>query len=368
MRTFGEDVLQRMVTPQRRPGATSAPLIVALALASTVLVSCAGSGAAPAAPRTQTGTAGPSAATVTAGSAAGRPTSQPARPSTLVAVTSRGALVTLDQSTGRMIRVLRASGVAPDALALAPDGRTVYYELAAGCQHQVWKVGTDGTDPTMVADVGSAPAISPDGTRLAYATQYFTCFPANALAGYSVVVLDLTTRSERRYPMSPDLLANGLPWPVQHLSWSPDGNRLAVSIAAPEDNEGRKVITIRPSVDAYYIRGDGSGTLPLTAAEMKADYFFSEGVFLPDGRLFVVRQCCGGDPLNTTSVRLQEVDPTTGASLHQVAVGATDQTHTSLDADTSGRWLLYLSGATIEVSLDGARPTTLTSGYQAAAW
>ncbi|MGF7235194.1 MAG: TolB family protein [Frankia sp.] len=358
-----------MLTTRRRPGAIRAPLIVVtLAFVSAVLVGCAGSGSTSADPRPLTGTAGPSAVTGSAGSAAGRPATQPARPSTLVAVTSRGALVRLDPSTGRMIRVLRASGVAPDALALTSDGRTVYYELASGCQHQVWKVGTDGTDPTLIADAGSAPAISPDGTRLGYATQYFTCFPDNALSGYSVVVLDLATRSRRRYPMSPALVANGLPWPIQHLSWSHDGARLAVSIAAPEDNEGQQVITMRPSVDTYYIGGGGSGVLPLTAAESKADYFFSEGVFLPNGRLFVVRQCCGGDPINTTSVRLQEVDPTTGAPVHQVAVGATDQTHTSLDVDATGRWLLYLSGANLEISLDGTRPTTLTSGYLAAAW
>jgi WD40-like Beta Propeller Repeat len=355
-----------MLTTRQRPATRAALVAATLALVSAVLVGCTGAGPAPLDPATRTGVPSPSAGPGAAGS--GGPAAHPARPSTLVAVTSRGALVTLNPDTGQVIRTLRGGGVAPDALALTPDGRTVYYELASGCQHQVWKIGTDGTDPIIVTNAGSAPAISPDGTRLAYATQYFDCYPDNALAGYSVVVLDLASRAQRRYPMSPALIANGLPWPIQHLSWSPDGARLAVSISAPEDNEGQQVITMKPSVDTYYIRGDGSGVLPLTAAESKADYFFSEGVFLPDGRLFVVRQCCGGDPIDTTSVVLQEVDPTSGVPLRQVAAGLTSQTHTSLDVDAGGHWLLYLSGASIETSLDGARPTTLTTGYQAAAW
>jgi len=351
----------------RRLSATFAAVAVAVAVLALSACSNVGGGGS-AGP--STGAAGQISATGAGSSpGAGAGGAAPARPRTLVAVSRAGALVTLDPTTGHLIRTLRAGGVAPDELALSPDGRTVYFELATGCQHQIWRVGTDGTGSTLVAPAGSAPAISPDGSRLAYATQYFDCYPDdNLTAGYAVIVTDLTTHTQRRYPMAPARAASGLPSPVGHLSWSPDGTVLVESINAVQDNEGWRVVTMKPATDRYLERGDDSDTLPLTAAETKADYFFSEAVSLPDGHLFVVRQCCGGEPENTTSVRLQEVDAATGVPVRQVAVGLTTQTHTSLDVDASGHWLLYLSGDSIEVSLDGARPTTLASGYQAAAW
>ncbi len=52
----------------------------------------------------------------------------------------------------------------------------------------------------------------------------------------------------------------------------------------------------------------------------------------------------------------------------QVAIGWRDRDHTSLDADPSGRWLLYLSGPDLFLSLDGAAPFKLTTGLAAAAW
>ncbi|WP_322756735.1 hypothetical protein [Frankia sp. Cas3] len=347
----------------KRHGGTMVPLALAM-LASVCIatVGCTGSGGTPSTPPARSGVTADSGG---AASTMGNP--GPAPPRTLAAVTTAGAVVLLDPVSGRAIRTLRGSGAVGDSLAVSPDGRSVFYEVGVGCQHQVWRIGTDGGDPTIIASAGSKPAISPNGTSLAYATQYFDCSPGdNPTAGYQVVVVNLTTHAERRFPMPPGRAASGLPAPVTHLSWSPDGTRLAVSVGSAEDNEGWDLVTMSPSTESYYLQDDGSGAVPLTAAEKGSFYY--EGVYMPNGHLFVVRQCCGGYPPVTTSVLLQEVDPATGAPLRQIATGLTSKTHTSLDVDAGGHWLLYLSGTDLEVSSDGAKPTTLASGYRAAAW
>ena len=68
------------------------------------------------------------------------------------------------------------------------------------------------------------------------------------------------------------------------------------------------------------------------------------------GTSSVVKQCCAGLPEKTTSVEFDQVDPTSGATLHTVAIGFTDADHTSLSVDSTGAWLLYLWGDNLEVS------------------
>ncbi len=291
----------------------------------------------------------------------------------LAAVTTDGALVLLDPETGKPARTLRPNGVAGDALALTADGKTVYYEVGTGCEHEIWRMGTDGGTPAKITSMGSRPALSPDGTRLAYASQYFLsdgfdCVPdGNSATHFQVVVVDLATDKTQHYPMPPELVSSGLPAPVGHLSWSPDGTRLVVSITSVQDNEGWRLSVMNPSTDKSYFREDGSTDVPLPGVDSN-DYFYSEGIFLPNGHLFAVRQCCDGYPPHTTSVDMLEIDPASGAHIRQVAIGLTDRTHTSLSASADGHWLLYLSGTDLQISQDGARPTTLASGFQAAAW
>ncbi|MDT3440801.1 hypothetical protein [Pseudofrankia sp. BMG5.37] len=342
-------------------------LALAAALATAGVAAC--SGADQPSPTPSAGIATTAAAGTAQGTAGA-----PARPGTLVAVTTQGALVRLDPGTGQTVRTLRQAGVVGDAVALTPDGKTVYYEVGAGCEHEIWRAGTDGGAPTKVASKGSAPALNPDGTRLAYAVQYIMattsdCLPpsGNVAAGFRVVVLDLATRKTWQYPMPPEVAESGLPAPISHLSWSPDGARLAVSITAVQDNEGWRLALMNPSTDTTYFREDGSTDVPLAGVDPH-DYYYSEAVFLPNGHLFAVRQCCDGYPPKTTSVDMSEIDPASGRQIRQVAVGLTDRGHTSLSVSADGHWLLYLSGADLQISQDGARPTTLASGFQAAAW
>ena len=108
-----------------------------------------------------------------------------------------------------------------------------------------------------IAD-GTVPAISPDGTRLAYATaplQTGACVPnANELTKqYTLVIRTLSTGTQAVYPQLPAGQDTGLPAPISHLSWSPDGGTLAVSIASVQDNEGWNLILLNPATARDYL-------------------------------------------------------------------------------------------------------------------
>jgi len=296
------------------------------------------------------------------------------RPPVLVAVTSAGALVRLDPTTGARMSNLVPSGVVGDEVAVSPDGSSVFFEVNKGCDHQIWQVGIGGGDATVVASQGSLPAISPVGNVLAYAQQPLaytvgcgSSGPDNGAGQWRVVVDNLSTKVVTDLPMAPAAVSSGLPFPISHLSWSAGGNELAVSIASPEDNEGWALNLVDPQSAKYYV-GNGTPSVPLPAGQAAAGWYWREGVFQPNGNLFVVKQCCAGLPEKTTSVELDQVDPASGATLHTVAVGFTDVGHTSLSVDNTGKWLLYLSGANLEVSQGGARPVQLASGLLAATW
>jgi hypothetical protein len=76
-------------------------------------------------------------------------------------------------------------------------------------------------------------------------------------------------------------------------------------------------------------------------------------------------------PVQNTSRLMWEVS-TSGAFVHQVAIGYPNLDHSSLDASSDGRWLLYVAhtvdAATLYVSQGGATPRELTTGIFAAAW
>jgi hypothetical protein len=234
-----------------------------------------------------------------------------------------------------------------------------------------------GGNPSLVAG-GALPALSPDGTELAYARQPIqngqvprSCSVASSgfAASFELVVRNLRTGQETLYPMSPDLVQLGLPYPISHLSWAPDGAHLAVSIAAPQDNVGWALVVLDTRTDRYY-RSSTVASVPVTSGPTPDRSYYREGVFMPSGNLFVNRVCCSGIEPNgppVTSSLMWEVRPD-GMLVRQVAIGFTDRDHTSLDADSTGHWLLYLSGSDLYVSRDGQTPVKAATGLIAATW
>ncbi len=289
----------------------------------------------------------------------------------IVAVTTGGALVVLNQATGAVTRTLVASHVIGDEISVAPGGSTVYFAVhLGGCQVEIESVPTAGGNPTALT-AGQLPAVSPDGTKLAFASEpamTTDCVPnqSDLTAQYKLVVRTLSSGSQTILPMLPAGQGSGLPAPISHLSWAQDNTQIAVSIAAVQDNEGWAVVDVDTAAASYYLSGTGDTPIPVTGPRAK-DSYYREGVFLPSGNLFVSRACCAGVPVRNTSRLMWEVD-LSGTLVHQVALGYANLEHTSLDVAASGRWLLYLAGTDLYLSHDGRTPTELTTGLIAAAW
>jgi hypothetical protein len=287
----------------------------------------------------------------------------------IVAVTKAGAVVRLNPATGVVTRTLVAGGAIGDEISVSPDGSTVYFAAAThGCTDEIESVPVTGGSPTWIAQ-GNLPAISPDGTRLAFFRWPQSCsHPSDVFSAQDVLVIrSLSDGSEKTYPMASVI---GIPFQISHLSWAPDGVRLAISLGPSQDNDQGLVI-INSATARYYLPigylTPGNDGVPVTGQPQAADSYYHQGVFLPDGDLFVNRVCCGGIPIKTTSSLMWEID-TSGRLIHQVAAGFTNRDHTSLDADPSGRWLLYLSGNDLFITTNRSTPSMLTSGLVAAAW
>lgn len=367
--------------PRRFAGIVAQPAAIAalsIVLAAGACSSSPGSpGAAGSAPARSGSPAGaPASASAPATSGPTSPSGAHPRPATLVAVTTAGAVEVLDPTSGKLIRTL-ASGATGDAIALTPDGRTVYYQAMSGCFGQVMRVPVSGGTPSPVV-AGSLPAISPDGRLLAYAVEPVIAadnappacpHPSNIATEFSVEVRRLATGAHSSYPLPPAVVAGGLPEFIDHLSWAPDNRRLVVGIGGGQDNEQWNQFILDTTVDRFYTGSSANGValggIPVSGAR---GTYYREAAFLPDGSLFVNAVCCAGYPANVVTSTLAGVDPSTGASTAKVAIGFTNVDHTSLGSDASGYWLLYLAGNDLEVSAGGARPSILTAGLVAAAW
>ena len=292
-----------------------------------------------------------------------------ARPPAMVGVTTRGALVVLSSATGAPVRTLVPNGVLGDEISVSPDHQLVYFSRHHGCIDDVYSVPVNGGKPILIS-TGSLPAISPDGSALAFARQPPLtphCMSGSDMSGqFSLVIHTLSTGVEHVYPMLPSGQTSSLPAPISHLSWSSAGTRLAVSISAIQDNEGWQIVLLDTGTAEDYMTGPGDTFVPVTGTDARQSYW-REGVFMPDGNLFVSRACCAGAPVRNRSKLLWEVT-TAGRFRHLVAIGFPALQHTSLAVNRSGKWLLYVAGTNLYVSEQGARPRQLGGGLAAAAW
>jgi hypothetical protein len=292
----------------------------------------------------------------------------------IVGVTTAGALVRIDSSNGSITQTLVPNGVAGDEVSVSPDGSTVYFTEEAGCHAEVESVSSSGSNLTAIAP-GQFPAVSPDGTKLAFTSEPVmndACVPDPSKPGvaaeFKLIIRTLSGGAEQSLGLPAQVRHGGLLPPISHLSWSADAAMLAVSTSAVADNEGWGVNLVSPSTAQYYADSTtGVTAVPVTGSPDAQRSYIREGVYLPDGNLFISRACCGGVPIHNTSRLMWEVSPA-GGLVHQVAIGFPDLDHVSLSADSSGHWLLYLADHDLYVSQDGNRPSKLTTGLIAAAW
>ena len=134
-------------------------------------------------------------------------------------------------------------------------------------------------------------------------------------SGATVAIPELPPPSKRACPA----------W-VTHLSWAPDSDHLAVSVEGVQDNEGWALNILDTSSAQTYLPGPGVTTVPVTGASPDGQSYWSEGVYLPNGDLFVVHNCCAGVPAKTDAPLLWEVQPN-GAMIRQVAIGFANTAH-----------------------------------------
>jgi WD40-like Beta Propeller Repeat len=341
----------------------SAATVLAAVTVSVAVTACGAGRPSPAsAASPSTGASASSAASPAAGGEPG-----------IVAVTSAGALVTLSPSSGVVEQTLVPSGVAGDEVSVAPSG-LVYFAVQNGCTSTIESVPIGGGSVAVIAP-GSLPAVSPDGTKLAYASEPSQATPCVSQAtglgsNYNLEIRTLSSGATTQLPMLAGCQCGGVPEPISHLSWSTDNTHLAVSIAAGEDNEGWEVSLLDTTQAQAYLEGPPNGTgityVPVTGPDAHQSYL-REAVYMPNGDLFVSRACCAGEPAVNSSRLMWEVN-TSGVLVHQVAIGFANLDHTSLDVSSDGQWLLYLAGNDLYVSKGGATPSELTTGLIAAAW
>ena len=340
-------------------------LVLILGPALALLAACSSGTASP--QPTVTVTKPASSAPVVVSSSSAPPTS--ASPG-IVAVTAAGALVKLDPGNGSIIATLVSGGVVGDEVSVSPDGSTVYFGQRSGCKSEIESVSSGGGSPTAIAP-GELPAVSPDGSKLAYADEPLLkpgCVPdqSNLAADFKLVIRTIGTGAERVLPLPPQVDRGGLFSPISHLSWGSDSVSLAVSTLAVQDNEGWGLYLVNTSVARYYVLpGPGVTAVPVTGSPDARRSYIREGIMLPDGNLFISRACCAGFPVHNTSRLMWEVTPA-GALVHQVAIGYPNLEHVSLAA--AGTWLLYLAGQDLYVSQNGNTPSKLATGLIAATW
>jgi hypothetical protein len=335
------------------------------ALAAAAMLSACGSGASPAPAPTVTVTQ-PGGATQPSASAS----PAAAVPPSIVAVTKKGALVVLNPATGVATTTLVAGGVLGDEISVSSSGM-VYFAKKHGCASEIESVPAGGGAIAGIT-AGSVPAVSPDGTKLAYSVEpplTDSCTPqsSNLTSLYKLAVRTLSSGSTALYPPVPASQDSGLPVPISHLSWASDNDHLAISIASAEDNEGWNLVLLDTSRAQYFETGTGTANVPVTGSPSVQRSYLREGIYLPGGELFVSRACCAGIPTQNTSRLLWEVS-TSGNLVHQVAVGYPNLDHVSLAVSPDGNWLLYLAGDSLYVSHGGSTPAELASGFIAAAF
>jgi hypothetical protein len=180
------------------------------------------------------------------------------------------------------------------------------------------------------------------------------------LSQYAVVVRNLRTGVDTTYPVAPELLRNGVVRGIIRLSWAADGRRLAISLGKQFDHTVASLVVMDTTTARYYMSGAAGEGVPVISGPDPAHSSYSEGVFLPDGSLFVDRVCCAGVlPSWVTSNLAWEVT-TSGAVVRQVVDLAPRSLIQSLAVDVTGQELLYLEDHDLLI-VEGeqrARPVT----------
>jgi hypothetical protein len=184
---------------------------------------------------------------------------------------------------GKLVRRLshRIARFGPRGLELSRDRRFAYVPL-----RRIYPINLATGRKTRIAS-GDRPAVSPDGTRLAY----FSYVRRNDISYKdALVVRSLDGHDAQSIALGGDDVGAG---PLDAINWSPDGRRLVII-----DHRSLRIVTLGP------------GGLQLSAPVASG---LSAPVFLDQHTLVAVANCCIGN------IRLLTIDLRSGAR-HPFAV------------------------------------------------
>ncbi|MGH3440681.1 MAG: hypothetical protein ACRDUY_01280 [Nitriliruptorales bacterium] len=259
-------------------------------------------------------------------------------------VASMPGLVELDPQTGEVLRTLDGpTGEGWGAVSLTPDATTVFHEeMWTGCATRLWRTPLYGGEPELIGP-GLRPAVSPDGSRLAY-VGYEPCVPDD----HRLVLRDLETGAEQTWPLDQrdDELAR-----IESLSWAPGSRTIAVEVSYTPREEN---VIGAPTSSVIHLVNTSGEPRPVQESPiiMVGDHTiqWTLPTFRGErGTLLVVELCCdiglgGGyrhDDAETYTIL--EVDPTReGDDKVLGTVLETSDRISHLDTDASGDHILWV--------------------------
>lgn len=268
----------------------------------------------------------------------GRPDSSvipyPEPPETLVAGSLDG-FVEVDSTTGAVLGNFGEVGDGVTMPTPLADGSVIVHRASHGCDDPndvIVRYRRVGGAPEEIVR-GRLPAVTNDGDLLAYADGG-SCV-AGGDAG-ALVVRQLDTGREQRWTLLPDIA-------VSTLSWSHDGDRIALGLVWPDGRPEVRVLDLREH--------DSVGEAPVLSPATPATTWRLPAFRGAYGTLAVVESPTDtATPWAPQPSRIISIDPGTGEVLASLV--RRERSIATLDVDGSGRHLLWVE---IEPKVDGVR-------------
>ena len=177
--------------------------------------------------------------------------------------------------------------------AVSPDGSRIAYRGYDGPEegdYDLYVMNADGTEITRLTHdaLAANPSWSPDGSEIAFGTSGSGGVPARFLGRGFIEIISVDGSGVHALTDPPQGAEDSSP------TWSPDGGMLAFVRLSDEDGS-----------QIYTIHADGTGTTQLTSTPGLK----SHPVWSPDGHAIVFQETLGGEPSQISAVPVDGGSP-----------------------------------------------------------